>query len=304
MPRRGKRYGGITNEVFASVIRAYLSSPKFQGLSPETQRSYRRTLLLAECPDGLGSVPVEEMRPALVQAFLDGISDRPAAQQKAKRVLAALERWAIVRDLLPRQITTGTEAPGSNGGHVPWTDEQVLHAETHAAPHLSRAITLAANTGQRGSDLCMMRWTAIETINGRPGINVVQKKTGLQIWVPFTQALIAVMATWERRPGFILTRPDGTPFNRPALTNAWTEERRRPELTELAGLTLHGLRGAAVVRLRRAGVTVPQICDVVGMSPQMVARYCRFSDQRENALAAMNTLESKNTPAKILIFPD
>lgn len=54
---------------------------------------------------------------------------------------------------------------------------------------------------------------------------------------------------------------------------------------------LHGLRGTAVLRLRRAGVSKPLICDFVGMSAQMVDRYCRKSEQRENALAAVYQLE-------------
>jgi hypothetical protein len=54
---------------------------------------------------------------------------------------------------------------------------------------------------------------------------------------------------------------------------------------------MHGLRGTAVVRLRRAGAPVLQICDMVGMSPQMVTRYCRYSVQRENALAAVHILD-------------
>jgi hypothetical protein len=37
----------------------------------------------------------------------------------------------------------------------------------------------------------MMRWSNIEAIDGRPGINVVPKKLQgrLKIWVPFTQEL-------------------------------------------------------------------------------------------------------------------
>jgi len=58
-----------------------------------------------------------------------------------------------------------------------------------------------------------------------------------------------------------------------------------------AKLVMHGLRGTAVVRLRRAGATTSQICDMVGMSPQMVKRYSRYSDQRENALAAVHILD-------------
>jgi hypothetical protein len=45
------------------------------------------------------------------------------------------------------------------------------------------------------------------------------------------------------------------------------------------------------VRLRRAGATVPQISDMVGMSEQMVKRYCRFADQKQNAIAAVHILD-------------
>jgi integrase len=284
----------IKNETFAAVIRGFLVSPKFLALARSTQANYRHLLSLAERPDTLGAVSVDEMRPALVQAFLDGLADRLATQKTAQTAIKSLEKWALVRDLLPRPISTGTEAPGSDGGHVPWTDEQVTHAEKNARPHLARVITLAANTGQRGSDLVNMRWTDMEEYEGRPGINVVQKKTGLQIWIPFTAPLQAAIATWERRPGFILLKEDGHPFARNQLSDQWLREREsRAALAGLkeAGLVMHGLRGTAVVRLRRAGATVPQIGDMVGMSPQMVTRYCRFSVQRENALAAVYMLD-------------
>jgi len=46
-----------------------------------------------------------------------------------------------------------------------------------------------------------------------------------------------------------------------------------------------------VVRLRRAGAAEGQIAAMVGMSVQMVTRYCRRSVQRENALAAVYYLD-------------
>src|SRR5882672_2358404 len=235
MRRGGKRYDRISSEVFASVIKAFLASPKFLSLAQSTQTSYRYMLLLAEQRDCLGSVPIEEMRPALVQAFLDGLADRPATQKNALIAVKSLERWAMVRDLLPRPITIGCEASGSDGGHIPWTDMQVELAEATAAGHLSRAVTLGANTGQRGSDLVKMRWTDIEEVQRRPGINVTQQKTGLKIWVPFTQPLITAMAAWERRPGFILRKNDGHPFTRHQLSNHWLAERDgNPALAPLA----------------------------------------------------------------------
>lgn len=295
MPR-GRRYKGrrVTGDVFASVIRGFLASEKFKKLAPSTQVNYRHNLTMAEHPDTLGSVPVEELRPALVQAFLDGYADRPAQQKCAQTALKSLEKWALVRDHLPYPITLGTEAPGGTGGHVPWTDEHVALAELHAKPHLSRIITLAANTGQRGSDLVRMRWSDIEEYQGRPGINVTQYKTGLVIWIPMTQELMAAVRSWERRPGYFILKEDGQPFSRPQLSNQWLRERdMNAALAPLAtaGLSMHGLRATAVVRLRRAGATTGQIADMVGMSEPMVNRYCRFSKQRENALAAVVYLD-------------
>jgi integrase len=236
-----------------------------------------------------------------VQAFLDGLADRPAQQKNAQTALKAVERWALVRDLLPYPITTGTEAPGGTGGYEPWTDEQVEFAERHCRPHLARVITLGSNTGQRGSDLVKMRWSDIEEYEGRPGINVVQKKTGLTLWVPFTQELIRAVATWERRPTFMLLKEDGLPFTREQLSDQWLRARdTQAVLTSLkaAGLVLHGLRGTAVVRLRRAGATTLQIASMVGMSENMVNRYCRLSVQRENALAAVHYLDARTKPER------
>lgn len=295
MPR-GKRSRAhrISKECFAFVIRAFKASPKFQNLARSTQVNYAYAFRLAEHPDILGAIPVEEMRPALVQGFLDGFADRPAQQKCVQTALKSLEKWAIVRDLLPYPITLGTEAQGSVGGHMPWTDEHVALAERHAKPHLSRIITLAANTGQRGSDLVRMRWTDIEEYEGRPGINVTQRKTGLVIWVPMTQELMAAMRSWERRPGYFILKEDGQPFTRPQLSDQWLRERdSNNALASLAkaGLSMHGLRATACVRLRRAGANTGQIADMVGMSEQMVKRYCRFSEQRKNALAAVHYLD-------------
>jgi len=219
-----------------------------------------------------------------------------------------LEKWALARDLLPRPITTGVEIEHSDRGHIPWTDEQVALGETHAPAELARVITLAANTGQRGSDLVRMGPTNLETYKGIQGINVVQQKTKKAIWVPITAELAAAMATWPRQLGPYLRRADGRTWTRKALSNAWREARDEiPALAPLRaenlgldqsqvplngeGLVMHGLRGTACVRLKRAGATELQIADMVGMSVEMVAKYCRFSVQRENAVAAVLHLQ-------------
>lgn len=275
---------------FAGVIGSFLASEKFLRLAPATQGNYRRHLALAQSI--LGNRDVEVMRPALVQAFLDGLSSQPATQKVAQTALKALEKWAIRLDLLPRQITLGTEAAGSTGGHKPWTDTQIATAVEHAVPHLSRVVTLAANTGQRGSDLVRMRWSDIETYGGRLGLNVTTQKIGLQLWIPLTTELSDALTLWGKKPGYILLKPDGQPWTRTQLSDAWTKERdTNPALAPLAGCTLHGLRSTAIVRLRQAGVSTGLISSLVGLSENMVNRYCRFATQKDNAIAAVIQLD-------------
>lgn len=291
----------VTEDSFAALIRAFMSesNPQWMGYAEATRDAWGRELKLAAHPDALGAVSLQEIRPALVQAFLDGLDGRPGKQANAKAALTTLENWAIVRDLLPREITKGVKTGKPKGGHIPWTDEQVALAEKHARADIARTITLAANTGQRGSDLIRMVPQDLEIYSGMAGINVTQKKTGRQVWVPITSPLAKAMETWERRPGPYLTRPDGSAWTRKRLTDAWSEERdRNPALVPLRSvgadkrpLVLHGLRGTACVRLKRSGATTAQIADMVGMSEEMVARYCRFSLQKENAVAAVYNLE-------------
>jgi integrase len=278
--------------LFSTVIDAYLDSPKFLELAATTQDGYRRFLLKAQT--ALGFLSVDVIRPSLVQIFLDEFSAQPGIQTNTRVALKAVERWAVVRDLLPFPIMTGTEATKPKGGHKPWTEAQIECAENHARRDIANAIVLAANTGQRGSDLVKMRWTDVMKHDGHPGINVIQRKTGLHLWIPMTQHLQAAMATWERRPGPILLSK-GTPWNRAQLTLAWTYERNtNPKLEPCAGMVLHGLRASACVRLRRAGASESQISDMVGLSVPMVARYCRLSEQKDNAMAAVHYLDGTN----------
>ena len=225
-----------------------------------------------------------------MQAFFDGIADKPGKQKVTLTALKQIEAWAIVRELLPRQITLGVKINKSTGGHIPWTESQVAFARTNLRPDLARAVVLAAFTGQRRGDLVRMCPTDIEIVAGHAGINVTQEKTKRQLWVPILPELATEMATWERQPGPFLRRMDGLPWKKDDLTDHI--ERARDRHPELTGLVLHGLRGHACVQLRRAGLSGVLISDMVGMSVPMVERYCRFSVQRENATAGVVHLQN------------
>lgn len=284
----------LTENSFAALCRAFKDSAKFKGFAPATQQVWGRELEYACRPGMLGARTLDEIRPALVQGYLDGWADKPGKQTAALAAFRAVEKWAFQRDLLQRWISKGVEIQKSDGGHTPWTDEEVALGEAKARPDLARAITLGANTGQRASDLIRMGPTDVVTFGGRDGIRVVQQKTGREVWVPIMPPLAAAMEAWPRQPGPFLRRPDGRPWERHELSNAWMYERnhnRAIEELKRAGLVLHGLRGHKCVSLSRAGLTDHQIGDLVGMSPGMVARYTRFSSQQKNAIAAVIQLE-------------
>jgi integrase len=305
MPRR-RNDRHIGEHKFASVIHAYLASDKFARLADNTKASYRRALAIAEREGVLGGLDVAQLDPYLVQAFLDGLADRPGVQHVARVSLRSVERWAIVRRLLPRTISIGVEIVGSTGAREPWTDAEVLLAETRARPDLARAVTLAASTGQRLGDLCSMKWSAFRTYRGFEGVDVVQQKTGKRLWIPLAIELQAALATWPKVSVNVLTSQKGSPWTRTTLTTEWWRERHRNEalapLNERQ-LSLHGLRATAVVRLRRAGVSAPLIADSIGMSPQMVARYSRRSDQADNAIHALEMAQrARGEQAEVIPF--
>src|SRR5262245_38787056 len=171
----------VTENCFAALVRTFKTSDHFlKDLRPASQALWGRELDFACRPNLLGAISLDEIRPALVQQYLEGWSDKPGKQAAALAAFRALEKWAIVRDLLARPITLGVETGKPTGSHVPWTDEQVALAESNARDDLRRVITLGANTGQRGSDPV--------------------RKTGRELWVPILEPLRRAMETWERRP--------------------------------------------------------------------------------------------------------
>jgi integrase len=286
------RRGHIPPNTFAAVIKAFLASDKFGRLSESTRYGYRRALALAE--HAIGTLDVDMLDPYTTRSFLDTLADRPGIQHVARVSIGSLEKWAIVRWLLPRAVTTGVEVVKSDGAREPWTESEVLLAEAHARPDLARVVTLGATTGQRAGDLCAMKWSAFRTYQGRAGIDVIQQKTKRALWIPLPAELERAMSTWPKLSPFILTSHKGAPWSRTTLTTEWRRERvRNRALAPLndRALSLHGLRATAVVRLRRAGASGLLIGDAIGMSPQTVQRYSRRAAQADNALAALDLIE-------------
>ena len=58
--------------------------------------------------------------------------------------------------------TDGVEAYQMDGGHKPWTDEQIKVAHEHLTGDVRKGVMLLLYTGQRGSDMVRLGPTMID----------------------------------------------------------------------------------------------------------------------------------------------
>lgn len=274
--------GAVTVMTFGDVLDLYVVSPKFLEKAPDTRALYLRQIRIARA--GFGATPAEQMRASMIRGVVEGLADRPGAGNNFLGTMRAVSTWAVVRDHLPMSITEGVEPYASSGGHKPWTDAQVQAVRDKLTGAVRRGVLLMLYTGQRGSDVVRMGPTDVDG----NGIMLAQRKTARPVWCPIVTELAAEMEGWERRPGPFVRQASGRPYTRKLFSKHFDEA--RAAVPALAGVTLHGLRATAVIRLRRAGLSTAQIQDVIGMSLAMIERYARFADRKASGQAVIHRL--------------
>lgn len=280
--------GAVPVDTFGAVLDGYLEYIKTSGTITEgTIDQYERALRLAR--KAWGNLQAKGLRPVHVQAVMDGLAATPGKANNFLSAMRALSTWARVRDHVEHSLTEGVKPYAKNTGHKPWTPKQIEAALSDLTGVIRRGVVLLMWTGMRGSDAVRLGWTDID----EGGFTYRSQKTRRDVWCPIVPELAAEMAIWEKRPGpFLLQeggRGNGQRYTRKLFSTHFAEV--RDKIPELAGVTLHGLRCTAVIRLRRAGLSSGQIGDIVGMSLPMIERYCRFADQKTSGKAALLTLK-------------
>jgi integrase len=283
---QGDNHLEVSPHTVAGAIDGYLATAA-KSVGEETLYNYRRSLDIAR--KAWGTLPIAGVRPAHVLAIMNGLASTPGKANNFLSTLKQLSGWAITQDLIDRSLVDGVKPYKLTGGHRPWTQEQIAAAEQHLTGVVRRAIMLYLYTGQRGSDIVKLGPTHLD----EGGFSVKQQKTGREVWCPIVPELASEMSRWERRPGPYIVQADGTAYTRNLFWDHFDQQ--RANIPELADVTLHGLRCTAVIRLRQAGLSVPQISDIVGMSLATVQRYCRFADRKESGKAALVMLDERRT---------
>lgn len=292
--------GNVALDTFAGVADEYLSFLKTAVASNNivagTFAQYEHSLRLAK--QAWGGLSIKGLRPVHIQAMMDDMVATPGAANNFLSSMRAFSSWARVRDHVQQSLTEGVKPYAKDDGHKPWTPEQIEAAKTKLKGVIRRGVILYMYTGMRGSDAVRLGWADVD----EGGFAKRTQKKNRDVWCPILPELEAEMKTWQKRPGPFLWqeggRADGHPYTRKLFSKHFAEE--RDKIPELEGVTLHGLRCTAVIRLRRAGLSTGQIGDIVGMSLATIERYCRFADRKISGKAALATLkeQEKNKTVK------
>lgn len=275
---------GVPIETFDASADEFLVYVKdAEHLSAGTKDQYQRGLKLAKA--AWGPLDRRGLRPSHIVALMDGMKKTPGAANNFLGAIRAWQTWALLRDHIEINLTKGVKPYPRDNGHKPWTSGQQEAAKTKLKGMIRRGVIFYMYTGMRGSDAVRMGWADID----EGGFSYTAQKTGREVFCPIVPELEQEMVHWERADGPFLHheagRAKGRPYSRKRFSIHFRDAVK--DIPELAGVTLHGLRCTAVVRLRRAGLSVAQIEDIVGLSLSMVARYSRFADRKASGKAAL-----------------
>ncbi|HEY2242605.1 MAG TPA: tyrosine-type recombinase/integrase [Xanthobacteraceae bacterium] len=276
----------------AAAIDRYLDSSKFDKVKPTTQKRYCDALKILR--DGLGAVPLRDLKTASVDAYSEEIIKQGRGKAAADLQTQMIGLIFKVCCKYPEFGVADLHDPTENAerhytvkhAHRAWSDEVLEKVLTSAPEHMRLAIELLWLTGQRGGDVVKMRWADFKA----PYLFVRPEKTGgdaaaaaNQHEIP--QRLIDRLNATPRRSEFILTKSTGEPWeNANLLGKAVRRELLRVGLRD-AGLSMHGLRvRAAEDAAKHGGIDGAQ--SVTGhKSSKMAAYYARnASTLRTNSM--------------------
>ena len=282
-----------TFEASADEFLLYVKNAKHlvAGTKDQYQRGIKDIAKVAWGPLARGG-----LRPSHVQAIMDGLKHKPGAANNFLGAMRAYQTWATVRGHIEINLTKGIKPYPQEKGHKPWTPKQIAAAKANLKGMIRRAVIFYMYTGMRGSDAVRLGWADLD----EGGLSYTSQKTEREVFCPIVPELEEEMSSWKDDGGPFLYQEDGRAKGRPYTRKLFSKHfaTARAEIPELAGVTLHGLRCTAVVRLRRMGLTISQIQDIVGMSLAMIERYSRFSDKKTNGHAALEAYKKSLSEAE------
>lgn len=293
--RRKRKNDAPEVKTVAWLISLYLTSAPFQKLRPASQKIYR--IALDHARGALGKIPVADLARSDLMRVADKLASRPGLSRMVTGCVSALMKFALDRgyrkDFNP---AAGISKPALQT-RKSWSDDEVDALLAAAPREIAFAAELALGTGQRRGDILTMTWAAYDGA----GLSLVQRKTGIALYIPLSKRLRSMLDAAKSESArlptpatTIVTSRSGRPYTESGFEAVWRESLRRAGLTG-KGLTFHGLRHTAAVKLAEAGCTVHEIAAITGhQTLSLVQHYTKQAEQKRLAQAAQARREGQN----------
>jgi integrase len=303
----------------AGLVALYKASPEWKSNAASTKAEWSRWLDRISDADGelaigdfsLGALNDPDVREDIL-AWRDQWADRPRSADYAMQVLSRVLSWSVDRRKLKINAAEKVEdLYVNNRADQIWTDDELALVALGAdSPEQGFVLALACLTGLRREDLADLTW---DHVSDFAIVMPTHKSGGAETaTVPLlaeTKLLLAeIRAQQSRRQQEIrdtAARKDrGAPNFAPnVLTNTrarpWTPSGLSHAVLDLRtpfGLTkrLHDARGTFGTRLRHAGLTAPEIADVLGWAEDRVVRLLSTYVDRDTIVRAIAERIARN----------
>lgn len=287
----------------------YLGSAK-----PATVTIYKNNIKNHIKP-ALGAVGLSDLRPHMVQQFINGMGLSPASVRLAYKVLHMALEKAVNLEYIPKNPAAGSELPKLEQKEIHPLDDQQVKALLNASrggdsEHL---ITVALFTGCRLSELLGLTWEAVDFKQGtitiskqlarpehRGATPFISPKNGKPRTITPAASVIDTLRRQQRRQieqqlkaGPLWDNPHHVVFSTETgePLDQWKAEKAFSAVVEAAGLSgirFHDLRHTYAVNAIRAGDDIKTIQGNLGHASAAFAldRYGHFTERMKQDSAA------------------
>ncbi len=299
-------------ETLRELIQAFRQD-RWDHLAPNTRKQYAHALTMIDTWAGdqpVGYITADRCRVLLQLLAKPAARNQPERLHRAAgvgRVLRTLLGWAVDHERATVNPMDRVTIREPKARHHLWPDHcidaMVAMADARGLPSIGDAILLAADTGQRESDLLAFRRMP-RRADGRRWMRLQQGKTGVWIDIPFTARLDARIDQAEARHAkrkiasvrLLVRETDGQPWPQEAFIRAVAEVRtaaiagsqqhQLEPCPEMAGLQFRDLRRTIIVRLAEAGVDLPGIAAISGHKIELCKKILETYLPRTSKMAA------------------
>ncbi|OWJ76989.1 integrase [Haematobacter genomosp. 1] len=286
-------------DTLAWLVEQYLSSLKFQNLSPSRKRSIRGELdWLREMAGKYHYVRLQVRHVEALMAKKTG----PVAANTVKKNLSMLFNFAAKKlgYTGPNPARHAEKMKTNPDGYHTWTDAEVdRFLARHAVGTKARLVLLLAlNTGMSRQDLCRVGWQHVTHKEGRARIAYKRAKTSVAADLPILPELAEELDKLPSDRMLFITQ-DARPIGyKPETLGNWFRDRCGE--ADVPG-SLHGLRKAGATRLADAGATNWEIASYLAHADTKQAdTYTKKADRSRLADSGFAKLGSvSNFPEKL-----